>query len=72
MNYPINKKTSTLINFNYIFNLLSYFFKLYNIEIYFFKAYINYILSMYVYIYINAYPKKNMTILKKYNYFIKC
>lgn len=71
VNYPINKKTSSFIEFNYIFNLLSYFFKLYNIEVYFFKAYLNSILSIYIYVYLNMYPKKNGVKIKNYNYFTK-
>jgi hypothetical protein len=72
INYPVDKKKSAYIEFNYILNLLIYFFKIYNIEIYFFKAYLNQLLNIYVYVYINFYPKKFKKKLKKINYFKKC
>ena len=71
INYPTNKKLSSYINFNYLFNLMICFFKAYNLEVYFFKAYLNNFLNLYVYLYVNLYPKKRVKNLISYKYFIK-
>ena len=64
-NYPINKKISDLISYNFFFKLISFFFFRLNFEIYFFKCLLkNLIITLYIYIYKVSYKKKKKFIKK--------
>ena len=57
INYPNNNKLVNFINYNYLFNLLSFFFNKYNIQIYFFKAKLRKTLALSIYIYNSMYTQ---------------
>jgi hypothetical protein len=75
-NYPTDQKFIGIIDYNYLFELLVFFFNIYNIQVYFFKSnFIKDILNLYVFVYKYMYTKKRKFYkkkLNKFNYFIKC
>jgi len=76
-NFPNNEKLTNLINYNYLFNLVSFFFNSYNVHIYFFKVKLQNIMYLSIYTYNSMYlrtldyPKKikkvKLNYLKSYS-----